>query len=121
MTDHDHQVPPSSPQTAAAAGRHIPGVLSRPASEPYRCSPTFTAETLPAALQREHRTKRGVWGVIRIFEGALRYCKEDGSEPEMLDLGSPGLIRPEEAHHVEVVGPFQMRIEFFDHDPTAES
>lgn len=119
MADHDHRDPHSSQPTAAASGRRIPGVLTRPASEPYRCSPTFTAETLPAALQREHRTKRGVWGVIRISEGALRYCKEDGSEPEMLDPNSPGLIQPEETHHVEVVGPVLMWIEFFDHDPTA--
>ncbi len=97
--------------------RHIPGADVRSPSEPYRSSPVFNAETLPVALQREHRTKRNVWAIIRILEGVLRYCKEDGSEPEILNPGSPGLVRPDEPHHVEVMGPVAVQIEFYDHEP----
>ncbi len=96
---------------------HVPGADMRPPSEPYRSSPVFTADTLPAALQREHRTKRDVWAIIRILEGVLRYCKEDGSKPEILNPGSPGLVRPDEPHHVEVMGPVSVQIEFYDHEP----
>ncbi|MEG3177725.1 DUF1971 domain-containing protein [Sphingomonas sp. RB3P16] len=97
--------------------RHIPGTDSRAPSEPYRSSPVFTADTLPKALQHEHRTKRDVWGVINVLEGTLRYCKEDGSAPETLTPQSPGLVRPDEPHHVEVIGPVTVRIDFYDHEP----
>jgi hemoglobin len=101
---------------AEVSGRHIPGGEVRDQSMPYRSSPLFTAETLPQALQREHRTKRGVWGVIRVFEGTLRYCKEDGSS-DILRPGIPGLIPPDEPHHVELIGPVSMQVDFFDHKP----
>jgi tellurite resistance-related uncharacterized protein len=104
----------------AREDRHIPGSGQRGPSAPYRSSPTFTAETLPAALRKEHRTKRGVWGVINVLEGALRYCKEDGSADEMLGPEKPGLVRPDEPHHVEVVGPVSVRIDFYDHEPPHE-
>lgn len=34
-------------------------------------TPVFDENTLPAALRREHRTKPGVWGVIRVLDGRL--------------------------------------------------
>lgn len=40
---------------------------------PYKCTPVFDENTLPAGLRREHRTKPGVWGVIRVLDGRLRY------------------------------------------------
>lgn len=97
--------------------RHIPGDETRLPSEPYRSSPIFTADTLPAALQREHRTKRDVWAIIRILEGELLYCKEDGTGPQLLVPQSPGLVRPDEPHHVELTGPVYVQIDFYDHEP----
>lgn len=41
---------------------------------PYKSKPIFDEAALPDALRKEHRTKPGVWGVIRVFEGRLRYC-----------------------------------------------
>ena len=43
-----------------------------PAPQPYRSTPIFDEQTLPGALRREHRTKSGVWGVVRVLEGKLR-------------------------------------------------
>ncbi|RVT90919.1 DUF1971 domain-containing protein [Sphingomonas crocodyli] len=102
----------------AATQRHIPGSDTAPPSQPYRSSPVFTEATLPLALQHDHRTKRGVWGVIRVLEGALLYCLEDGSPPRILLPGRPGIVRPDEPHHVELMGPMRMRVDFFDHEPT---
>ena len=39
---------------------------------PYRSTPVFDADSLPEALRREHRTNAGVWGGVRMLEGALR-------------------------------------------------
>lgn len=43
-----------------------------PPPSPYRSTPVFDEATLPAALRREHRTKLGVWGVIRVLDGELK-------------------------------------------------
>src|SRR3546814_2805171 len=39
---------------------------------PYRSTPVFDETSLPAALRGEHRTKAGVWGLIRVLEGKLQ-------------------------------------------------
>ena len=87
-------------------------------SKPYKSTPVFDAETLPAGLRRAHSTKPGVWGVIRVLEGAARYHIEDGSAPPaLLTPATPGLIRPEQLHHVEPIGAMRMQVEFYDHRP----
>jgi len=45
---------------------------------PYKSTPVFDETTLPAALRREHRTKDGVWGVIRVLEGQVRLVLDRG-------------------------------------------
>jgi tellurite methyltransferase len=35
--------------------------------EPYKRTPEFTSESLPAALREAHRTKPGVWGKIVVL------------------------------------------------------
>jgi hypothetical protein len=38
--------------------------------EPFRSTPVFDQNTIPARLRGNHRTKVGVWGVIRVLEGS---------------------------------------------------
>lgn len=92
-------------------------MLSKPASAPYRSTPVFSSETLPAALRRAHSTKAGTWGVIRVLEGRLRYTVEQSGEETILDATRPGKVRPQELHHVEPIGAIRMRVDFYDHDP----
>lgn len=87
---------------------------------PYRTTAIFDEATLPAALRREHRTKAGAWGIIRVLEGELRLRFPDGRDL-LLDPQRPGLIRPEETHSVEPVGFMRMQVEFYDRDPQATS
>ena len=88
---------------------------------PYRSTPVFDETTLPAALRREHRTKDGVWGVIRVLEGELRLFLVDGpgagGDGTILTPGRPGLIRPQQTHHVEPLGRMRMQVDFHDHAP----
>lgn len=81
--------------------------------EAYRRSPVFDQDTLPAGLRREHRTKAGVWAMIHILEGRLRYRIADPPSETMLDPLTPGIIRPGQVHEVEPVGPMRMFIEFY--------
>ena len=83
---------------------------------PYRTTAVFDEITLPAALRREHRTKAGAWGIIRVLEGELRLLFPDG-RAQMLTAQSPGLIEPQEPHWVEPVGRMRMQVEFYESRP----
>jgi len=78
---------------------------------------SFDENTLPAALRREHRTKPGVWGVIRVLAGRLRHQLLDPASEVILDPGRPGLVLPNEPHLVEPLGPMQMQVEFYKELP----
>ena len=71
------------------------------AAEPYKRAPVFDENTLPAGLRREHRTKPGVWGIIRVLEGRLRYQVLDPASETILEPGHPGLVQPDELDLVE--------------------
>jgi tellurite resistance-related uncharacterized protein len=87
-------------------------------TEPYRITPVFDEYTLPAALRREHRTKSGVWGIIRVLQGQVRLVKSDSVS--IVTVDQPGLVKPEEPHWVEPLGPIKMQVEFFDHAPSTK-
>jgi tellurite resistance-related uncharacterized protein len=88
-----------------------------PAATPYKCTSVFDENTLPASLQREHRTKAGVWGIIRVLEGQLRYEVFDPASEVTLEVGRPGLVLPDQPHRVEPLGPMRMQVEFYDRLP----
>ena len=84
---------------------------------PYRSTPIFDEATLPAALRREHRTKPGVWGVVRVLEGELKLSYVDPPEVLIVSPGSPGLLLPDQPHFVEPIGTMRMQVEFYDQPP----
>ena len=86
-------------------------------AKPYKSTPVFDEVSLPAGLRREHRTKAGAWGVIRVLGGRLRYQVLDPSSEVILEPGRPGLILPEQPHLVEPLGPIRIQVEFYDHLP----
>jgi tellurite resistance-related uncharacterized protein len=86
-------------------------------TKPYKATAVFDEVALPAGLRREHRTKAGSWGVIRVLEGRVRYQVLDPNSEVILEPGRPGLILPEQPHLVEPLGPIQMQVEFYDHLP----
>jgi len=84
---------------------------------PYKSTPVFDENTLPAALRKEHRTKAGVWGVIRVLEGRLRYRVLDPVSETILNPDHPGLVLPDQPHFVEPLGAMRMQVEFYDCPP----
>jgi tellurite resistance-related uncharacterized protein len=84
-----------------------------PAAPPYRRTPVFDEDTLPAGLRREHRTRPGVWGVIRVLDGRLRYQVLDPASEAILGPGRPGLVLPDQPHLLEPLGPMRMQVEFY--------
>lgn len=86
-------------------------------SQPYRSTPVFDETTLPAALRREHTTKAGAWGVIRVLEGEVLYTVIEPPGEQRLTADRPGLINPQQPHFVTPAGPMRMQVEFYDHPP----
>ena len=87
---------------------------------PYRTTPVFTEQTLPAALTREHRTKAGVWGIVRVLEGTVVYRVLDPASEQTLSSTVPGLILPDQPHCLVCAPgePFRLQVEFYDRAPT---
>jgi tellurite resistance-related uncharacterized protein len=88
-----------------------------PVAMPYKRTPVFDEHTLPAGLRTEHRTKPGVWGVIRVLEGRVRYQVLDPVSEVVLDADHPGLVLPDVPHSVGPLGQMRMYVEFYKHRP----
>lgn len=84
---------------------------------PYKITPVFDEITLPTGLRQEHRTKAGVWGIIRVLAGRLRYEILAPSTEVTLEPGHPGLVMPQQPHRVEPLGPIRMQVEFYHQAP----
>lgn len=84
---------------------------------PYRSTPVFDQDTLPAALRARHDTKAGVWGVIRVIEGELRLSYLDPPSEVVLTPDNLGLIQPQQPHFVTPVGSMKMQVDFYNQPP----
>ena len=85
--------------------------------KPYRTTPVFDQDSLPDALRRAHNTKQGVWGLIRVLEGRLRYVVAESGAEQILTPDRPGLVTPRQLHFVAPLGPMRMQVEFYDAEP----
>lgn len=80
----------------------------------YRRTPTFTSETTPIGLRQHHSTKSGVWGVINVLEGQLRYRIHEPYHCEVvLDQHTKGIVLPEVKHEVEPQENAEFYVEFW--------
>lgn len=79
----------------------------------YKRTSLFNEGSIPQGLLNHHSTKAGVWGVIHVESGQLRYVL-DGLDGRALTLtpGSAGIIPPEVLHHVAADGPVRFYVEF---------
>ena len=80
---------------------------------PYRRTPVFDETTVPDALRRDHATKAGVWGLIHVEAGCLRYeISATGETIELTPASPPGVVEPEVRHRVTPLGPVRFSVEF---------
>ena len=87
----------------------------------YGSSAIFDETTLPDALRNEHRTKAGTWGLLRVFEGEVLLVFRGGDGPIRVTVDHPAMIPPEAPHHVEIIGPMRMQVEFHRAPPLPAS
>jgi tellurite resistance-related uncharacterized protein len=76
----------------------------------YKRTPTFSESDVPAGLLRDHRTKPGTWARLVVEEGRLEYTCRRGTF--ILKPGTPGVIEPEQPHHVRVIEPVRFHVVF---------
>ncbi len=84
--------------------------------EPYKRTATFTEDTVPAALTNDHSTKDGVWGLIHVEEGRMRYVVTDPRRPAeervLTPQSGPGVVEPTILHRVEPLGAVRFHVQF---------
>jgi len=79
----------------------------------YKRTAEFNELTVPAGLRQDHSTRAGVWGVIHVLAGRLRYTVEPPlAGQRILDPADPGIVVPEVKHRVEPDGPVRFYVEF---------
>ena len=80
---------------------------------PYKRTPVFTEESVPAALRKDHTTKDGVWAKITVLEGKLRYRVAALNADTEVSADNLGIVVPEVPHHVELQGAARFFVEFY--------
>ncbi|HEY5927702.1 MAG TPA: DUF3565 domain-containing protein [Kofleriaceae bacterium] len=130
-TQHVRHRPPfwSRPWVQSAEGRaerigsSLPCVLCERFEIPagarsYKRTREFDHASIPAGLKASHSTKPGVWGVIHVLAGRLRYVVEAPLVHDtMVEAGARAVIVPEVLHHVEPDDDVRFFIEFYRREP----
>ena len=79
----------------------------------YKRTRDFDQLSIPDALKKDHSTKPGVWGVIHVLAGRLRYIVEPPLASErILEPDVLGIVVPEVLHRVEPDGDVRFFVEF---------
>lgn len=88
-----------------------------PSATEYHRTPVYEADTIPDGLRKDHDTKPGVWGLITVIDGALDYTIAETGETRRLTPGSPGVVIPEQRHHVAPCGAVYFYVAFYREQP----
>lgn len=88
----------------------------------YGNTPRFTAQTLPDALQKWHRTKEAVWAKIILTSGTALYeIMTEPPESLQLSPGIDGIIEPQQPHRVTPSEDVELQIFFYQKAAIQES
>lgn len=70
----------------------------------YNRTAVFSRQTVPAALLEAHTIKAGVWGVLRVKQGRVRYYMDDETQgSHVISQGEHIVVGPTEPHHVDLL------------------
>ncbi|MBP7722532.1 MAG: DUF1971 domain-containing protein [Alphaproteobacteria bacterium] len=78
----------------------------------YSRTATFTQDTVPKGLLKDHTTKENVWGLIQVQSGKLEYTIQN-EESHILDPERDGVIEPLIPHHIKPLGLVSFYVEFY--------
>ena len=86
--------------------------------QPGRTTPSFTRDTVPAALRSAHHTT--VWAELMVEQGAVLFVEEDPSWQTQVTAGHSQVIVPNRKHHVEPAADAVFHVQFYV-DPEAST
>ena len=98
---------------AMSPGCAAPAAAIPTNAKPYKRSAIFTETTVPKGFLRNHSTKDGVWGVIHVVSGSLRFVVPSTGHEEILTPVRTGIAEPTVTHRVAPQGPVSFYIEFW--------
>lgn len=88
---------------------------------PYASSPVFDEQSLPEALRKDHKTKDGTWGLLRVFSGEVRLIFTDPAREVLVTPDTPAQIAPMALHYVVPLGKMSMQVEFYRSPPDVQN
>ncbi len=82
---------------------------------PYKRTPEFTNDTIPAGLLRDHQLKAGTWGKLQIAAGqlAFTFCTSPPQPERLCTPAAATIIPPETLHFIKPLGPVRFSLEFW--------
>ena len=86
-----------------------------PGAEPYKRTATFSEDSVPQALLKDHSTKEGAWGLIHVESGELRYLITDPrrqASETIVTPDAPAVVEPTILHRVEPIGAVRFQVVF---------
>lgn len=84
-----------------------------PNTAPYRKTPVFDADSVPAGLLADHSTKAGVWAVVHVLSGAVTFRLTSPAAERVLQAGDKLACSPEARHSVSLSDDAEFQIEFW--------
>lgn len=79
----------------------------------YRRLGPFDEQSIPRGLLAEHRLKPEVWVILTVEAGAIVFAWDDPALDRVrLGAGDPQIVPPCVPHHLEVIGPVRLSLEF---------
>ncbi len=80
---------------------------------PFKRTPEFTDQSVPAGLLHGHTTQAGVWATVVVLEGSLLYrILEPAVEEHVLTPGVVGVVEPTVHHEVVPAPGVRFHVEF---------
>ncbi|NNE72225.1 MAG: DUF1971 domain-containing protein [Acidimicrobiales bacterium] len=101
MAEEASEGPPADPERQLPAGL-VTG----------RITPTFTAQSVPAALRRAHHTT--VWAELVVQAGSVDFVEEDTGWHTTVTAGHRQVIVPNRRHHIEPSEDATFAVQFYD-------
>lgn len=90
-------------------GAHLPPNAKFSAS-----TPILTDTNVPSQILGKHMTPKGKCAMLVVLKGNLQLVWEDTGVIHDADPEHPVLIYPERYHHVQMDGPSEFRIDFYE-------
>ena len=79
----------------------------------YKQTKTFDATTVPKGLLKDHSTKTGVWGCLKVHSGVVTYTDVKSAEIRDIAAGSDQVIEPEALHFIQPSQDAEFHVEFY--------